>query len=194
MIMDPENILQQVRHENISLYVLMFTFTAFIGIEDTLYCPFSLHSSCHWELNNGVLTQASSTDYPKPSIDPTGNSSGVYVLGYIENSLETLPLLSFPTISYMCGFSFYYQVYGNIRLTLESNESSLIWASPLENSNRWNYVEVPSGEYPLTLSTQPLVFSMEAINTPSLSSFVAVDEVSLHFCLPCNYTYITTGM
>ena len=117
-------------------------------------------------------------------------------MGTTTVNLETLPLLSFPSINYICGFSFYYQVNNNIRLRLASQHEneSLIWASPIGDTTDWTYVEVPFGGFPIGLSTESLEFSMEVIGTPSVLSFAAVDDVSLYFCLPCNFTSLNKGL
>ena len=117
-------------------------------------------------------------------------------MGTTTVNLETFPLLSFPSINYICGFSFYYQVNNNIRLRLASQHEneSLIWASPIEDTTDWTYIEVPFGRLPISLSTKSLQFSMEVIGTPSVLSFAAVDDISLYFCLPCNYTSLNKGL
>ncbi|XP_019851134.1 PREDICTED: uncharacterized protein LOC109581456 [Amphimedon queenslandica] len=175
--------------------------TAFIGIQDTLSCPFSLspEDSCGWTVQEpaGSLRLASTVSSPRPTSDARGQSDGVYVLGSIPNdaSLETLTLLAYPSISYICSISFYYQVRENVRLRLESSESqneSLIWASSNGDHTRWTHVQIPPEDFPLSVSTSSLLFTMETVDTPSPElSYAAVDDVSLTFCLPCNYSKLT---
>ena len=172
-------------------------------MQDVLYCPFSLSpaDSCGWTVEgpSAVLTLASTVSSPKPTIDSLGQSDGVYVLGLPPNSasLETVTLLSYPSISYICSISFYYQVGRNVRLRLESSKSqneSLFWASPLGDQTQWTRVLIPPEEFPLSLSTDSLLFTMEMIDAPSPDlSYAAIDDVSLTFCLPCNYSKLTGG-
>lgn len=88
-------------------------------------------------------------------------------------------------------------MYGNIRLTLTTANNSFVWASvvPIPNTiASWEIADIPAGEFPWTLSTDSVQFSLETIGDPSLFSFVSVDEISLYFCLPCDYSSITAGM
>ena len=166
-------------------------------------CPFSLspEDSCGWNVQEptGSLTLASAVSSPRPTSDARGQSDGVYVLGLIPNdaSLETLTLLAYPSISYICSISFYYQVRENVRLRLESSQSqneSLIWASPNGDQTHWTYVQILPEEFPLSVSMSSLLFTMETVDTPSPElSYAAIDDVSLTFCLPCNYSKLTRG-
>ena len=184
-------------------YLIFFFSLAFIGIQDTLSCPFSLspEDSCGWTVQEpaGSLTLASTVSSPRPTSDARGDSDGVYVLGSIPNdaSLETLTLLAYPSISYICSISFYYQLRENVRLRLESSQSqneSLIWASSNGDHTHWTHVQIPPEDFPLSVSTASLLFTMETVDTPSPElSFAAIDDVGLTFCLPCNYTKLTQG-
>lgn len=161
-----------------------------------------MDSSCQWTLNGGQLTLSSSVSLPRPLTDATQQDSGVYVLGSVSdsnNEEQSIVLMSYTPLTYVCGISFYYQTNHNMRLRLETSNygnQSLIWDSPIgDHSSQWTPVNIPIGEFPLSLSTTgSLRVAMEMIGTPSpVLSYVAVDEVSLHFCLPCNYTNLTQG-
>ena len=160
-----------------------------------MYCPFTQDSSCQWILEEGSLIQASSATGQRPTTDASGDSTGIYVVGTPTGDLIPLPLLTYPSISYLCGFSFYYQVYDNIRLILEPahGNETLYWASPVENLNEWRYEETPAGELPISLSTEDLTFSLEPLNDVSVLSYVAVDDVTLYFCLPCDISALSEG-
>lgn len=167
--------------------------TAFIGFLDIVYCPFKQDSSCQWILEEGSLIQASSATGQQPTSDASGDSSGFYVVGTPTGDLIPLHLITYPSMSYLCGFSFYYQVYDNIRLILEPahGNETLYWASPVENLNEWRYEETPAGELPISLSTEDLTFSLEPLNDVSVLSYVAVDDVTLYFCLPCDISALS---
>ena len=107
-------------------------------------------------------------------------------------------VLSYLSTSYLCGYSFYYQLNEEVRLLFQSSSSgtneSLYWASPVKDILKWQHEEVPAGDIPISLVEEELVFVMEAFEEPSVVSFAAIDEVSLFFCLPCNYSQLTNGM
>jgi hypothetical protein len=171
--------------------------TAFVGVQDKIDCQFSLSSSCQWELQDGTLMEASSAEYPQPTTDASGNHGGTYVMGTSFENVASRPLLQFPTTSYICSLSFYYQLDDSLSLILESNNEneSFIWVSSTGNGPalQWNYVEIQLEDFPLTLSGNPLQFTADVVGNPTIVSFVAVDNVTVNFCLPCNYSNFSSN-
>lgn len=162
-------------------------------------CSFTTTSSCSWLLSEtGRLQSGVSSVQDQPESDATGISTGSYVIGQVTSLDTSQPILYHHDITYLCGYQFYYQTYDDVRLILMS--SSQIWnetvhwiSSESDNVLDWKAVEVPAGDMPISSTPQDIIFMVESFDEASSASFVAVDEVSLYFCLPCNYSALNNG-
>ena len=67
------------------------------------------------------------------------------------------------------------------------------WANDNGHALEWTLVEVPAGDIPIGTTSQDLVFVMESFDGVTDYAFAAIDEVSLHFCLPCDFSVLTNG-
>ena len=166
--------------------------TAFIGFEDSVYCGFSSGDTCQWEVQGDILN-VSSLSPPFPTIDGIGDPVGCFVAGNVPNGEEQSLILAYSAFSYVCGFSFFFQVYDNIRLLLQTSNGTTLWASNTADVTKWEFVEYSSGQFPFTVTTEQLVFVAEKMGVLSSFSYAAVDEVILDFCLPCELSLLSPG-
>ena len=126
-------------------------------------------------------------------MDAIGDLAGCIVTGSIHNNDEQRAILTYPAFSYVCGFSFFFQVYDNMRLLLQTSNGTTLWASNAADVTDWKFVEYPSGQLPFTITTEELVFVAEKTGVLSSYSYAAVDEVILDFCLPCELNVVSPG-
>lgn len=174
---------------------------AFVGFQDMIKCSFTNTSTCSWELGNSGSLQSgtgASLQNHQPQSDATGTRIGSYVIGQLPSPDTTQPILYHHDISYLCGYSFYYQTYEDVRLILMSASSiwneTVYWISQQENVLDWMEEEVPIGDIPISATPREMMFVMETFSKENAASFVAIDEVSLYFCLPCDYSVLNNGM
>ena len=163
--------------------------SAFVGFKDSTSCHFESASTCQWQLQDGNLTLASTAAPDFPGTDATGESLGYYILGTpFSADAMTVHLVSYPSVSYVCGYSFYYQVHSGVRLVLRTTNGVVWWQSGVVETDGWQYVEVEAGRVPVTVNESVKVeFVMVVVGVWTTQSFAAIDEVTLHFCLPCDF-------
>ena len=160
-------------------------------------CSFTNVSSCSWTVGKEIteLQTGDMAEKKEPKEDATQAVSGAYVISEPTVPDGSWNILSYHSISYFCGYSFYYQAYDGVRLILVSASTlwneTVYWASSQDDVTEWTLEEVPAGDIPISTTPQDLAFIMETTAGTHANSFVAVDELSLYFCLPCDFSFLT---
>ena len=184
---------------NFWFFFILSVIVAFVGFQDVIKCSFTNTSSCGFVLSNvSSLQLGDSHEKLEPTTDATNSSMGAYVIGEPTHPFIVSNVLSYNSISYLCGYSFYYQIHDTVSLALVSesktwNETSVYWTSTQEDTSTWVHEEVPAGEIPFSVTPHDLIFLMETFDDTSVVSFVAVDEVSLYVCLPCDLNILSNS-
>lgn len=92
--------------------------------------------------------------------------------------------MSYSRAGYSCGLTFSYYVTEGGTLLLRTSSGSVLWSSPpLGASPAWEVVGLTDSRY-LTSVVQE---GLEFVLTTTESGSVALDDVSVNFCLPCNF-------
>ena len=110
--------------------------------------------------------------------------SGHYVyLSSDMDSSETEVVMSYTAASYACGYSFYYQLYGDVELSLLTTMGEEVWTSKGHGTDEWTYISTSQLDYLADTLDDGLQF---VLVTNSSGGHVALDAVGLQFCLPCD--------
>lgn len=148
--------------------------------------------------------------HPHPNPTPTHPQppfitiiSGHYYYFYYPRTYD-IYTLGFPNYQYICGLSFAYAVDGATTLLLrrwnfddiDINTTTVAAATPLNATGPWqkayNHITLP----PVTKIIYPLYFMAlaadmgEAMPT-NQEMFLALDDINITFCLPCNFDHLS---
>ena len=114
-----------------------------------------------------------------------------------ESTPSESVIMSHSAAGYVCGYSFYYQLFGDAELLLRTYPSEeLVWFSGRQNHDSSSWIRV---------NTEQRVFLSSSINEElqfvivsysrsgnSIAPQVALDLVELEFCLPCDFDLMAT--
>ena len=125
----------------------IFCFPAFIGFTDNTTCDFGSSSTCQWQLQQANLTSADNAPSPLPSTDAVGSTPAYYISGQpLATTVSSIQLIRYPSLSYVCGYSFYYQTQSGVRLVLKATNGIVWWESGVTGTSSWERVNVTVGE------------------------------------------------
>ena len=174
----------------------IFCFPAFIGFTDNTTCDFGSSSTCQWQLQQANLTSADNAPSPLPSTDAVGSTPAYYISGQpLATTVSSIQLIRYPSLSYVCGYSFYYQTQSGVRLVLKATNGIVWWESGVTGTSSWERVNVTVGELsPEVDENVGVEFVMERVGSWTALSYAAIDDITLHFCLPCDISSVQLGM
>eukprot|EP00731_Ephydatia_muelleri_P012219 Em0006g1113a len=162
-----------------------FKATAFVGSIYTVVCSFETQS-CPWTLLSGQKITSGNGGPRQPVVDADGHANGHYWSLQSDTPLSNWAALSYPSASWLCGFSFDYSLQGISNLTLQTLSGEVLWsgtqAVPTVGIN-WNHTTVPENLIVPDISRRGLQF---VVSSQGNWSTVALDNIMLKFCAPCS--------
>lgn len=105
-------------------------------------------------------------------------------------------VVSYPKAGYSCGitFSYYLTGGGGVTLSLRTSGGVVLWSasSPADDTPTWVGAGITSTRY-LTSDVREGVEFVLTSSTAGGSGSVALDDVTINFCLPCDFNALESG-
>ena len=114
--------------------------------------------------------------------------AGSYVFAQFTASdgNTSIPLMTYYSAQLFCGISFSYQAHATtLRLVTSSTDTPPLFSSSSSSSGEWwSEYSLGVGRYVPSASNEYVQFVAES--SGEAGGWVAVDNVEVHFCLPCD--------
>lgn len=116
--------------------------------------------------------------------------SGHYVSLQVSHDSEGV-VVSYPRAGYSCGltFSYYLTGGGGVSLILRTSSGTVLWTSP-STSAAWEVVGLSDSQYLTSGVDEGVEFALTSVEG---NGSVALDNVVLNFCLPCDFGGLETS-
>lgn len=111
------------------------------------------------------------------------------------NSEEVV--MSYSKAGYLCGLTFSYHLAGGegVSLVLRTSSGTVLWSSPprsAESSSAWEVSGLTDSSY-LTAHVEEGVEFVLVSTSAGTNGSVALDDIGVNFCLPCNFGILGSG-
>ena len=100
--------------------------------------------------------------------------------------------MSYSRAGYLCDLAFSYQLVGEgeVNLRLQTSSSVIVWSTNTARSS-WEAVGLQDSHYLTSHVDERIEF---VLTSDGASASVALDNMDLTFCLPCDLGALQTGM